>query len=92
MGRGGTLQNETDGLRILPARFGSTEELDDFLSRPDAALLEDMTAGEGDIIILSPARNIAPTLARRGRHAVHQHSNHCAPQFSGTPPTLRLTS
>lgn len=63
------LKKETDGLRTLPARFGSTEELDDFLSRPDAALIEDMRAVEGDIIILGAAGKMGPTLARLARNA-----------------------
>lgn len=63
------LKKETDGLRTLPARFGSTEELDDFLSRPDAALIEDMKAVEGDIIILGAAGKMGPTLARLARNA-----------------------
>ncbi|VTU37152.1 NAD dependent epimerase/dehydratase family protein [Variovorax sp. PBL-H6] len=53
----------------LPARFDSVEALDDFLSRPSQALIDDMAQVEGDLMILGVAGKMGPTLARLARNA-----------------------
>jgi nucleoside-diphosphate-sugar epimerase len=53
----------------LPERFNSVEELDEFLSLPSEALIEDLAAVEGDILILGVAGKMGPTLARLARNA-----------------------
>jgi nucleoside-diphosphate-sugar epimerase len=53
----------------LPSRFGSAEELDDFLTRPSRALAADLAAIDGDIIVLGVGGKMGPTLARLARNA-----------------------
>jgi len=53
----------------LPERFNSAEQLDDFLSTPSPALIKDLAAIDGDILILGVAGKMGPTLARMARNA-----------------------
>ena len=53
----------------LPARFDDVEELDEFLSRPTDALIEDMKQVDGDIMLLGVAGKMGPTMARLARNA-----------------------
>lgn len=52
-----------------PQRFEDVEQLDAFLSRPDQALIDDLAAVDGDILILGVAGKMGPTLARLARNA-----------------------
>ena len=53
----------------LPAGFDSVEALDEFLARPSQALIDDLAAVPGDILILGVAGKMGPTLARLARNA-----------------------
>src|ERR1700733_10445889 len=53
----------------LPSRFGSAEELDDFLIRPSRALAADLAAIDGDIAVLGVGGKIGPSLVRLARNA-----------------------
>ena len=53
----------------LPERIASVEELDDWMTRPSAALVDELAAIEGDIAILGVAGKMGPTLARLARRA-----------------------
>jgi hypothetical protein len=53
----------------LPSRFDGPNALDDFLSRPSRVLADDMTAIDGDIMVLGVGGKIGPTLARLARNA-----------------------
>jgi hypothetical protein len=53
----------------LPARFESVEQLDDFLSLPRQALVDDLAGLDGDLMILGVAGKMGPTLARLAKHA-----------------------
>lgn len=55
--------------RRLPARFESEQQLDDFLARPTPALVDDLAAVEGDLMVLGVAGKMGPTLARLAKHA-----------------------
>ncbi|MBV9755664.1 MAG: NAD-dependent epimerase/dehydratase family protein, partial [Alphaproteobacteria bacterium] len=55
--------------RALPDRIGSVEELDALLSRPGRALVADLAAVAGDILILGAGGKMGPTLARLARRA-----------------------
>ncbi len=58
-----------DNGRSTPVRFDSVEQLDDFLSEPDADLISDLNAVDGDILILGVAGKMGPTLARLAHNA-----------------------
>ena len=47
----------------LPDQIGSVEELDELLCRPTRALIDDLGALDGDIMILGVAGKMGPTLA-----------------------------
>ena len=53
----------------LPERFASTEALDEFLTRPSAALVAALAGVEGDLVILGVGGKMGPTLARLARRA-----------------------
>jgi nucleoside-diphosphate-sugar epimerase len=53
----------------LPARMTTVEELDEFLARPTAGLIDDLAHVDGDILILGVAGKMGPALARMARHA-----------------------
>src|SRR5690606_3772036 len=63
--------NRTDPApaRSLPARFENVDHLDDFLSEPSEALVDDLAAVDGDILILGVGGKMGPTLARLARNA-----------------------
>lgn len=53
----------------FPKRFDNEEELEEFMSRPSAALVEDLARIDGDILILGVAGKMGPTLARLAKRA-----------------------
>ncbi len=53
----------------LPDRFASVEALDEFLTRPTRALVDELAAVEGDLLILGVAGKMGPTLARLAKRA-----------------------
>ena len=53
----------------LPARIGSVDELDELLCRPTRALIDDLAALDGDLMILGVAGKMGPTLAGLARAA-----------------------
>ena len=71
----------------LPARFDSVEQLDDFLATPSQALIDDLAAVDGDILILGVAGKMGPTLARLARNAAPQKRIIGVARFS--EPALR---
>lgn len=52
-----------------PARFDNVEQLDDFLAQPSDALVEDLEALDGDIMLLGVGGKMGPTMARLARNA-----------------------
>lgn len=52
-----------------PARFESVEALEDFMSRPSAALSAALQALDGDIIVLGAGGKMGPTLCRLAKRA-----------------------
>ena len=52
--------------------FADVEALEDFMTTPDAALVKDLSAVEGDILVLGVAGKMGPTLARLARRAAPQ--------------------
>ena len=58
----------TDKAR-LPIRFDTIEALEDFMSTPSAALIEELSALPGDILVLGVGGKMGPTLARLAKRA-----------------------
>ena len=53
----------------LPRRFEDVESLEAFMARPSRALLDDLAAVPGDILVLGAGGKMGPTLARLARNA-----------------------
>jgi nucleoside-diphosphate-sugar epimerase len=53
----------------LPDRFDSVEALDEFMTRPSRALVDDLASVDGGLMILGVAGKMGPTLARLARRA-----------------------
>ncbi|MBL8836060.1 MAG: NAD(P)-dependent oxidoreductase [Alphaproteobacteria bacterium] len=53
----------------LPQHFADIAELEEFMTRPSAALVADLRALDGDIVILGVGGKMGPTLARLARRA-----------------------
>jgi nucleoside-diphosphate-sugar epimerase len=53
----------------FPARFADIEALDDYMSRPSAALVADLQAVEGDIMVIGVGGKMGPTVARLAKRA-----------------------
>ena len=68
----------------LPARFDDVEALDDFMSLPTQALMHDLEAVPGDILVLGISGKMGPTLARLARAAAPSRRVR-SKRFSGIP-------
>jgi hypothetical protein len=53
----------------LPERFDGVDDLEAFLARPSRALVDDLAAVDGDLMILGASGKMGPTLARLARNA-----------------------
>jgi len=53
----------------IPASFATVAELEEFLSRPSQALIDDLGRVEGDIMILGASGKMGPTMARLAKRA-----------------------
>ncbi len=53
----------------LPDRFDSIEALEEFMSRPSQALVEELARTPGDIMVLGVGGKMGPTLARMAKRA-----------------------
>ena len=53
----------------LPERFEDTETLEEFMSRPSRALVDDLKQLDGDILVLGVGGKMGPTLARLAKRA-----------------------
>jgi len=68
------LQNSNTGSKNqthtdIPARIESVEQLDEVMSAPSGALIDDLAAIDGDILILGVSGKMGPTLARMAHRA-----------------------
>lgn len=57
------------GASVLPRGFADTAAIDDFMTRPEAALIADLKAVDGDILVLGAGGKMGPTLARLAKRA-----------------------
>ncbi|MDX1375208.1 MAG: NAD-dependent epimerase/dehydratase family protein [Burkholderiales bacterium] len=55
--------------QTLPARFESVEALEDFMTAPSPALVDDLPRVDGDILVLGVGGKMGPTLARMAKRA-----------------------
>jgi nucleoside-diphosphate-sugar epimerase len=55
--------------RELPQRFADVAELEEFMTRPSAELVDDLARVEGDIMVLGVGGKMGPTLARMAKRA-----------------------
>ena len=53
----------------LPLRIEDVEQLEDLLTTPGAALIDDLFRLDGDILVLGLGGKMGPTLARLARRA-----------------------
>lgn len=53
----------------MPERFENDEALEEFMTRPSRALIDDLAEAPGDILILGVAGKMGPTLARLAKRA-----------------------
>jgi nucleoside-diphosphate-sugar epimerase len=53
----------------FPAGFADVEALEDFMSQPSAALIDDLASVPGDIMVLGVGGKMGPTLARMAKRA-----------------------
>ena len=53
----------------LPERFADVAALEDFMTRPSAALTADLAGLPGDILVLGVAGKMGPSLARLAKRA-----------------------
>ena len=56
----------------LPASFSDEDALEEFMTRPTKALIDDLLSLDGDILILGVGGKMGPTLARLARRAAPQ--------------------
>ena len=54
----------------FPERFADVEALEEFMSRPSQALIDDLSHLDGDLVILGVGGKMGPTLARLARRAM----------------------
>jgi nucleoside-diphosphate-sugar epimerase len=66
----------------LPQRITSEEMLDDVMTTPSAALIADLKAVDGDIIILGVGGKMGPTLARMAKRAAPEKRVVAVARFS----------
>ncbi len=66
----------------LPERFDDVAALEDFITRPSAALVADLAAIDGDIMILGAGGKMGPTLARLARNAAPGKEVYAVARFS----------
>ncbi len=59
----------TERLDPLPERFADVEALEEFMTRPDPALTDDLAGADGDIMVLGVGGKMGPTLARLAKRA-----------------------
>lgn len=76
----------------LPPRFSSADELEDFLSLPTQALIDDLAAVDGDLMILGVGGKMGPTLARLAKRAAPRKTVIGVARFTDPQVRKRLQS
>lgn len=76
----------------LPERFDDVESLEEFMTRPSPALIEDLAAVDGDLMVLGAGGKMGPTLARLAKRASPDRRVIGVARFSETGLRDRLES
>ena len=76
----------------LPESFADEEALEEYMTRPGPALVEELAALEGDIIILGVGGKMGPTLARLAKRAAPEKRVVGVARFSEADLPARLQS
>ncbi len=76
----------------LPERFADVDALEDFMTLPTQALVDDLDRTPGDIIILGVGGKMGPTLARLAKRAAPQKRVVGVARFSEKGLAQKLTS
>ncbi|MCG8507939.1 MAG: NAD-dependent epimerase/dehydratase family protein, partial [Rhodospirillales bacterium] len=76
----------------LPTRFQDVEDLEEFMARPSADLVEDLAKLDGDIAILGAGGKMGPTLARLAKRAAPEKRILAVARFSEAGTRERLES
>jgi nucleoside-diphosphate-sugar epimerase len=74
----------------LPERFDSVEALDAFIAQPSQALIDDLAAIDGDIMILGASGKMGPSLARLARNAAPDKKIIAVARFSDPTSKVEL--
>jgi hypothetical protein len=77
-------------MSALPDHVETVEDLDDLLSRPSPALVEDLARVEGDILVLGASGKVGPTLARMAKRAAPEKGIVAVARFSDSAVRRRL--
>jgi nucleoside-diphosphate-sugar epimerase len=56
-------------MTALPSGFAGVEELEEFMTRPSPALVQDLASLDGDLVVLGVGGKMGPTLARMAKRA-----------------------
>ncbi|WP_458792748.1 NAD-dependent epimerase/dehydratase family protein [Yoonia sp. MH D7] len=74
----------------LPERFESVEALDAFIAQPSQALIDDLAAIDGDIMILGASGKMGPSLARLAHNAAPDKKIIAVARFSDLASKVEL--
>ena len=75
---------------MLPERFESIEALEEFMTEPTPAVIEDLGRAPGDILILGVAGKMGPTLARMAKRAAPERRVISVARFSNAAARREL--
>ena len=76
----------------LPDRIADVEALEELMSRPSQALVDDMAKLDGDIVVLGVGGKVGPTLARLAKRAAPRKRVIGVARFSDADVKRRLES
>lgn len=76
----------------FPSGFDDVEALEDYMTTPDRALIDDLAAVDGDIVVLGVGGKMGPTLARMAKRAAPDKNVIGVARFSESGLEERLKS
>lgn len=76
----------------LPESFDDEADIDEFLTRPSSALVDDLQAVDGDIVVLGAGGKMGPTLAGLAKRAAPDKTVTAVARFSNEHARTQLES